>query len=66
MNRQDIAFFKAILESYEDVGIISVIDGKEGILEITYSAFYHETLQSIINDMKQYGIYLREVDRDGL
>ena len=29
MNRDGIGFFKAILESYEDLGIFSVLDGTE-------------------------------------
>ena len=30
MNREEIGFFKAILDSYEEVSLISVLDGKTG------------------------------------
>ena len=36
MNREGIGFFKAILESYEDVALLTVLDGKKGEVELIY------------------------------
>lgn len=59
---ESIGFFKAILESYEDVGIFSVIDGKAGLVEIIYSVFFEDDLAGIIESMVQDGIQFREVN----
>jgi hypothetical protein len=61
INREGIGFFKAILESYEDVGIFSVLDGKAGIIEIIYPVNFEKEIDSIIKDMGRYGIELQEV-----
>lgn len=61
INREGIGFFKAILESYEDVGIFSVLDGKTGIIEIIYPFNFEKEVESIIKDMARYGIELQEV-----
>lgn len=61
INREGIGFFKAILESYEDVGIFSVLDGGKGLIEIIYSSPFENDMQGIIEDMKNYGVELREV-----
>jgi hypothetical protein len=61
MDKQWIGFFKAILETYEDIGVISVLDGRMGLIEIIYSAYFEEDLASLIEDVKQYGIVLQEV-----
>ena len=56
-----IGFFKSILESYEDVGIFSVLDGKKGLIELIYSAPYEEDVKAIIADLQRYGIQFKEV-----
>ena len=61
INREGIGFFKAILESYEDVGIFSVLDGGKGLIEIIYSSPFENDIQGIIKDMVHYGIELREI-----
>jgi hypothetical protein len=38
MRRDAIGFFKAILESYEEVALLTVLDGKKGQVEIIYRA----------------------------
>ena len=60
INREVIGFFKAILESYEDVGIFSVLDGGKGLIELIYSSHFENDIQGIIKDMTHYGIALRE------
>ncbi|MDR2017931.1 MAG: DUF4911 domain-containing protein [Syntrophobacterales bacterium] len=61
INKEGVGFFKAILESYEDVGIFSVLDGKAGIIEIIYPFTFENEIESIIKDMARYGIELKEV-----
>jgi hypothetical protein len=61
INREGIGFFKAILESYEDLGIFSVLDGGKGLIELIYSSHFENDIQGIVEDMTHYGIELREV-----
>ncbi len=51
-----IGFFKAILESYEEVALMTVVDGKRGAIEMTYPAAQEETLEAIMADMKRFGV----------
>ena len=60
MSKEGIGFFKAILESYEDVGIFSVLDGKKGIIEIIYPVNFEKEIESIVKDMARYGIEFQE------
>ena len=60
INKEGIGFFKAILESYEDVGIFSVLDGKTGVIEIIYPINFEEEIDSIMKDMARYGIEFQE------
>ena len=53
---ENIGFFKSILESYEDVGIFSVLDGKQGMIELIYSVSFENDVEEIIADMQRYGI----------
>ena len=62
IRREMIGFFKSILESYEDVGILSVVDGDTGLVEIIYPVFFEEDIMGIMKDMANYGIDYREVD----
>jgi hypothetical protein len=61
INKEGIGFFKAILESYEDVAIFSVLDGREGLIELNYPVFFEQEITAIMEDMKYYGITFREV-----
>ncbi len=60
INPEGIGFFKAILESYEDVGIFSVLDGRKGLIELIYSSSFEDDIRAIIKDMAYYGIEFRE------
>ncbi|HOP85484.1 MAG TPA: DUF4911 domain-containing protein [Syntrophorhabdaceae bacterium] len=62
VRRDAIGFIKSILESYEDIGVLSVIDGDKGLIEIIYSAFFEEDLIAILKDMKNNGIDYMEVN----
>lgn len=62
INREGIGFFKAILESYEDVGVFSVLDGDKGLIELIYPSGFEDAVSGIVADMVNYGITLREVD----
>ncbi len=61
VDRCGIGFFKSVLESYEDVGIFSVIDGSRGIIEIFYSDAFENDVKMIIDDMANYDISICEV-----
>jgi hypothetical protein len=60
MDRKSIGFFKAILESYEDVAIFSVLDGKSGLIELVYPCYFEKDVVAIMSDMKNYGIVFEE------
>ena len=62
IGRKSIGFFKAILESYEDVAIFSVLDGKSGLIELIYPCYFEKDITAIVDDMKNYGIVIEEVD----
>lgn len=62
IRREMIGFFKSILESYEDIGIFSVIDGDKGLIEIIYPVFFEQELGHIIKDMAKYGMDCREAE----
>lgn len=61
IDRKNIGFFKAILESYEDVAIFSVLDGKSGLIELIYPHFFEMDVKAILSDMINYGISIKEV-----
>ncbi len=62
MNREGIGFFKAILVSYEDVGLLTVRDGRAGEVEITYPTDAQEVVASIMAEMQRFGIVFREAE----
>ena len=61
MSREGIGFFKAILESYEEVALMSVLNGKKGEVEVIYPSEAEAVVTAIINDMKRYNIVFTEV-----
>ena len=61
MRRDAIGFFKAILESYEEVALLTVRDGRKGEVEIIYPSSAEETVRAIMKDMVRYGISFQEV-----
>lgn len=61
MNREGIGFFKSILESYEEVALLTVLDGKKGEIEVIYPESAEEVVEAIMNDMGRFGIVFREV-----
>jgi hypothetical protein len=61
INREGIGLFKAMLESYEDIGIFSVLDGKKGLIELIYPRNYEDEMLAIVKDMESYGIVCQEV-----
>lgn len=60
MNKEGIGFFKAILESYEEVALLTVLDGKKGEVEVIYPYHFEETVEGIIQDMASFDILFRE------
>lgn len=61
VNREGIGFFKFILESYEDIGIFSVLDGDKGLIELIYPSNFEDEVRSIMEDMWKYGLSFEEV-----
>ncbi|MEN6617739.1 MAG: DUF4911 domain-containing protein, partial [Syntrophorhabdus sp.] len=60
-DRSAIGFFKALLESYEDVAIFSVLDGDRGLIELIFPACFEDLVRNIVADMIHYDIEFREV-----
>jgi hypothetical protein len=60
MDPKGIGFFKAILESYEEIAIMTVLDGKRGEMEVTYPSCQEEVLMAVMADMERFGIHFRE------
>jgi hypothetical protein len=50
-----------VLESYEDVALLTVLDGKTGEVEVLFPADFEEVVTGIIKDMSRYGIRFEEV-----
>jgi len=61
IDRKGIGFLKAIFESYEDVAIFSVLDGKSGLIELIYPRYFEKDVLAIVHDMINYGIVIKEV-----
>ena len=61
MPRDGIGFFKAILESYEEVALLTVLEGGRGVVDVIYPSSSEETVAGIMQDMKTYGIVFEEV-----
>lgn len=64
IDRKGIGFFKAILESYEDVAIFSVLDGKSGLIELIYPRYFETDVLAIVHDMINYDIVIKEAPDD--
>ncbi len=60
MNREGIGFFKAVLESYEEVAILTVLDGRTGEVELIYPTGAGGTVAAIMAEMERYAILFRE------
>ena len=61
INRERIGFFKAILESYEEIALITVIDGRTGEIELTYPDSAESDLAAIMKDMERFDVKFSEV-----
>ena len=64
IDRKGIGFFKAIFESYEDIAIFSVLDGKNGLIELIYPNCFEKDVLAIVDDMIHYGFVIREAPAD--
>jgi hypothetical protein len=62
MDRRHIGYFKAILESYEEVALLTVVDGGRGIVELIYPEGAEDDLRGILEDLKREGILFGEVE----
>ena len=62
IQKEYIGFFKAILESYEDLALFSVLDGKTGLIELVYPRHFEQDVLAIVDDMGNHGIVFKEVE----
>lgn len=60
INREHIGFFKAILESYEEIGLMTVLNGKTGEIELIYPDAAEADLEAIMRDMGRFHIAFAE------
>lgn len=51
IQRDKIGFLKAILDCYEYIGLLTVVNGKEGLVEICYPKEMEEVLFGIIEEI---------------
>jgi len=62
INRRGIGFFKAILESYEEVALMTVLDGRTGRIELTYPSTAEIDLEGIIADLARFDVVITEAE----
>jgi len=60
IGREAIGFFKAILDSYEELGLMTVIDGKRGEIELIYPVSAEADLVAVMDDMRRFDILFTE------
>jgi hypothetical protein len=59
---KDIAMIKAVLDGYEHVALLSVLDGKSGLIELSYPLGTEETVLHILKSLRDEGIGLEEAE----
>jgi len=57
--RSQLAFFVAIIESYEGLGVVRVTHRKETEAEIYTSAYAREILSQLFNSLRREGVLIR-------
>ncbi len=65
MDRKEIAFLKAVIESYEELGLLTVIDGRRAEVELTYPASSEDVVSALLDDLAKSGILFEEVKHRG-
>ena len=60
--KKHMKFIRDILESYEDVAMMSVIDENKGLIEFIYPESEEEEVKNIIHDLRVNGIKLWEIE----
>lgn len=60
INKEGIGFFKATLESYEEIALMTVKDGKKGEIELIYPESAEADLEAIMKDMERFDIVFTE------
>jgi hypothetical protein len=56
ISREGIGFLKAILESYEEVALMTVLDGRRGDIELIYPSTAEDVVKAIMEDMRRFNI----------
>ncbi|MGB9668486.1 MAG: DUF4911 domain-containing protein [Thermosulfidibacteraceae bacterium] len=64
VDKSNVNIINALIEGYEEVAIVRVIDKKEGIMELYTSSDYEEDSGNIIKAIREeYGIMIKELSR---
>lgn len=64
VDKSNVNIINAIIEGYEEVAIVRVVDKNQGIMELYTSSYYEEDVDSIINAIREeYGVMIRELER---
>ena len=48
IRRRDIAYFKFILEAHDNLGVMSVVDKYEAVLQVSFATGREEEMQEIL------------------
>jgi hypothetical protein len=62
IRREDIAYVKFIVESYEAVGIVRTVDRKKAVIVLLVAKDFQETARSILASLKN-DVTLNEISR---
>ncbi len=60
--RSQLALFVAIIESYEELGVVRITNSKEARAEIYAPAHSKETIFQLFNRLYQEGIFVRPLE----
>lgn len=61
LEKKYMKLVKDILESYEEICIMSVVEPDLGIVELSYPEYQEDDLTMIINDIRSKGISIWEI-----
>ncbi len=64
VDKSNVNIINAIIESYEEVAIVRVVDKNQGIMELYTSSYYEDDVDNIINAIREeYGVMIKELER---
>jgi len=64
VDKSNVNIINAIIEGYEEVAIVRVVDKNQGIMELYTSSYYEDDVDNIINAIREeYGVMIKELER---